>query len=1473
MFLRHRTKTSSRSRNSLLESSLRGLSVRGIDLGGEVEDFKGPTGLSLLFEPSEPLVDLIFVHGLRGGSRKTWSKTNDPYHYWPKEWLPRDPEFKNVRIHSFGYNSDWGETKQSFLDIHDFGKSLLVAIYDSPHIRAAGDTPLILVGHSMGGLVSKKAYVLARQDSAFQALAQRFYGIVFLATPHRGSDSAQQLSNLLRASLPHGSKPYVGDLERGSGTLKSINDEFRHYSDSLQLRSFYETLKTAIGMNSVLIVDQASATLGYQNEKSALINASHRDICKFETPWDPNFIIVRNALLSYVDDITKWLMVARHEEHRSQMRALESYLGVSERPEDELAALEDIRFGGSCLWFSSKQNFQNWRDDFHGSAKTFWLSGKPATGKSVLAGNVIGELEDLNLDCSYYFFRHNDTAKSNLASCLKSIAFQMAIINIKVRQMLLRLKEDDVQIDKTDERTIWRKLFVNGIFQIEASTRPHFWIIDALDECNNHALLFPMLAKVETPFPLKIFITSRHSSDFTKHFAILGSTVIGEQISTDDTLQDIRLYVHEKVESLPLNEEAFRHNVVDTVVKKSSGCFLWVALVLEELGKVYTEADIEQVLEEVPPDMDALYQRALDAMSNKIRNKQLVQGILTWVMCAARPMSIPELSYALKIDLGVTVNALEGPITSDCGQLLFIDKANKVQIVHQTIRDFLFKPGLTSEFGIKKAAGHGRLFETCLKYLTSEEMRPPRNYQLTKLATRLSKRSTFEGYACLSFNEHLRRVHSAEDRYLMLLDTFLTSNVLSWIEYLAKTGELHHITGTAKALRGYLEARAKYCSPIGKQVQRVDTWATDLIRLVAKFGKNLLELPTAIYWLIPPFCPRESAIGSQFGASPRGIAVQGPANNEWDDRLACISYNEQQATAIAFIDTMFVVALSNKTLRIYNKATLQELKRLYHVEPAKLLAFDSKGRVLACSGRKHVRVWNMATGDIMSTFVVQHEPLALRFGEKDTILMAITRGNVTCSWNLSEGTIKTPRIRQNSFEGEDSSFRRPLTAAAFSLELNMSAVVYRGRPVCLFDLNEDILLGTCNKEQSSGDELQEMDDAMVTPAIGLVFNPKSDISLLAATYIDGDLALFDPCELSLIAVVEAGAQALACSPDGRTLATGDSIGNIQLFEFETLRLMYRIRADEYQIKGLAFSHDGLRFCDVRGPQCNVWEPSVLVRTEVGESDSVSDMIPSAPKTVDIADQDDISEITTMVCHPAEHFVFYGNDRGLILALDTSTARQTQVLWKHAKNVPISALVWVPAQTLLISADASSRILAYELDYKAQRWEVTGPVLDTHLEHSINHLTLNAQKDIVLISSSMPGNKSQGDRSHSTEQAEQISSLNLESFALASPNTNTSQDNLAPHSDIKLLPEFVQHIVGKTGSKLIFLDKSLWVCSMVVNGSKQRYLRHFFIPDDWLNASQILLSKITLQGDCVFARKDAVVVIKRGLRYEEVISAG
>jgi len=66
------------------------------------ESYKGALGLNLLRDVDEPLIDFVFVHGLGGGSRKTWSKSPKKYHYWPKERLSQDPEFGCVRVWSFG---------------------------------------------------------------------------------------------------------------------------------------------------------------------------------------------------------------------------------------------------------------------------------------------------------------------------------------------------------------------------------------------------------------------------------------------------------------------------------------------------------------------------------------------------------------------------------------------------------------------------------------------------------------------------------------------------------------------------------------------------------------------------------------------------------------------------------------------------------------------------------------------------------------------------------------------------------------------------------------------------------------------------------------------------------------------------------------------------------------------------------------------------------------------------------------------------------------------------------------------------------------------------------------------------------------------------------------------------------------------------------------------------------------------------
>ncbi|KAE9366587.1 hypothetical protein N431DRAFT_429422 [Stipitochalara longipes BDJ] len=105
-----------------------------------------------------PLVDLIFVHGLGGRCRNTWSKTTSQASFWPQEWLTEDPGFQQSRFLTFGYNSEFAFGKGSTLNIQELAKSMLGEMHTPLHLAQA-DTPLILISHSLGGLIVTNTYV------------------------------------------------------------------------------------------------------------------------------------------------------------------------------------------------------------------------------------------------------------------------------------------------------------------------------------------------------------------------------------------------------------------------------------------------------------------------------------------------------------------------------------------------------------------------------------------------------------------------------------------------------------------------------------------------------------------------------------------------------------------------------------------------------------------------------------------------------------------------------------------------------------------------------------------------------------------------------------------------------------------------------------------------------------------------------------------------------------------------------------------------------------------------------------------------------------------------------------------------------------------------------------------------------------------------------------------------------------------
>ncbi|KAL9634287.1 MAG: hypothetical protein Q9164_004182 [Protoblastenia rupestris] len=1266
------------------------------------EDAKGPLGLNLLHDAPDPIVDFVFVHGLGGGSRKTWSYSSDLKHFWPR-WLPEDSNFHDVRIHSFGYNSDWTSMKPDVSNISDFALALLNALRYVESIRLPERTPIIFIVHSMGGLVVKKACLLAWNDPAFEHLAPRFRTVVFFATPHRGSDGASVVNSVLRLSFAHSPRQYVEELERGSGTLQDINEYFRHIADKLELYSFFETVKTTFvfsGVGNVMIVDRSSATLDYPHEQRFPVQANHRGICKFEARHDSKYLLVKSVLASIVRARGEARLVAKAQERKGQLKTLQGFLNAPDKPEDDLTSLRDTRANShACSWIESKSYFSVWRDHFE-SPQFLWLRARPAYGKSVLASYVVDHLTAAGYDCSYFFFKHRHPQKSKISGLLRSIAHQMSMPagNHAVRESLLDLKEDDVHInDDDDEQAIWRKVFAGGIFRT-TFRRPQYWVIDGIDECDHGTTIFPLLAKLEN-FPLlRVFLTSRDSNELSKSSSQLKSRLVNEEISMHDTRQDIQTYAEEQVAQLNLEDDDTRQYVTATIMGKSSGCFLWVKLVLKELEDAHLRSSIEQILEDVPEGMDPLYSRILDLMSKQIpaSSKALVHTILTWIMCAVRPLTFGELHSALAIDIGEQIYRLRQALDSMCSQLVLVDSNRVVHPVHETARDYLL--GTTdSEWGISRAKGSTRLLESCLKYLTGQEMANFRNRRTVSALDTRQERSPFSSYACVAFSDHLRTATASSDHLLILLAKFLETNVLSWIELLVREyRSVHYLTVAAKNLKLFLERRTKYKSPLGKEFSTADAWSVDLERIATKFGKSLLNSPAAVFSLVPALCPSQSAIRKQFGRDARGIEVSGNELATWDDRLSCIIHRGKAPSAVACAEEVFAVGFSKPPGLIwtYGISTCQEKYSMAHPESIRILAFSSAGDLLASSGREHLRIWNALEGSCLFAFRTRLEPLSVVFAQNDKLVMAASKGNHTCSWDLRGGGTEQDTCSWYDAERSVISQNVP-SVVAFNRERSLLAAVYKGFPISLWEIEDYSFLGYVHRDPAQLGDLappRGLDKKAAHAHVeAMIFNPKTD--QLVASYADGELCCFDPWSQELETKENVYIQTMACSPDGRTLACGDSCGTIQLRDFRTLRLLYKIVAFDDPIRSLTFTANSLRLLDIRGSTCNVWEPSALVRSEQTDDQSTSDAMERSPVIVESDDAEDVNLLTALVPGPGSS-ILLGNEEGNVAMFDVmkEVASQAQVLYNHVAGAPVSALSWCEPAAIFASADLSGQIV-------------------------------------------------------------------------------------------------------------------------------------------------------------------------------------
>lgn len=91
-------------------------------------------------------------------------------------------------------------------------------------------------------------------DPEYKAIVDAISAIIFLSTPHRGTNLAETLNRILQASIISSPRQFISELTKNSFTLQRLNEQFRHIAPKHDIVSFYETQMTPIGFNKNKIV-------------------------------------------------------------------------------------------------------------------------------------------------------------------------------------------------------------------------------------------------------------------------------------------------------------------------------------------------------------------------------------------------------------------------------------------------------------------------------------------------------------------------------------------------------------------------------------------------------------------------------------------------------------------------------------------------------------------------------------------------------------------------------------------------------------------------------------------------------------------------------------------------------------------------------------------------------------------------------------------------------------------------------------------------------------------------------------------------------------------------------------------------------------------------------------------------------------------------------------------------------------------
>ncbi|KAK4501641.1 hypothetical protein PRZ48_007450 [Zasmidium cellare] len=282
-------------------------------------------------------------------------------------------------------------------------------------------------------------------------------------------------------------------------------------------------------------------------------------------------------------------------------------------------------------------NFVSWLQDPQPRSRTYWVSAKPGAGKSSLVRFLDKSLrldqhmqpwaEEKVFRLRYYFWNPGSPLQKSLIGLLRTFLYQLYEQSEELLLSCIPLRK---RIEVTSAANVqdlnWSMIELKETFRKFVSQSPSsarfLILVDGLDEIDgdedSRDELVEFLSGLSSSPNIKMCVSSRRWTVFEDAFARC------PQLRLEDlNSRDIHTYVRGQLMEQPRYEQMLTYepsaaHLIDHVIRKAQGVFLWTRLVVKELTRGIRDGDnyhtLCEKLESMPDDLNAYFARLIDSI-------------------------------------------------------------------------------------------------------------------------------------------------------------------------------------------------------------------------------------------------------------------------------------------------------------------------------------------------------------------------------------------------------------------------------------------------------------------------------------------------------------------------------------------------------------------------------------------------------------------------------------------------------------------------------------------------------------------------------------------------------------------------------------------------------------------------------------------------------------------------------------------